>query len=92
MGQAFFTLSLGIGSMAIFGSYIGKDHSLAGESVNIMVLDTIVALLAGLRYFRQRSLSEWTQEPVPPGFRYNTQYLQQHACRKGMGGCFSFFF
>lgn len=51
MGQAFFTLSLGIGSMAIFGSYIGKDHSLAGESVNIMVLDTVVALLAGFAIF-----------------------------------------
>ena len=43
MNQAFFTLSLGIGSMAIFGSYIGKDRSLLGESVNITVLDTFVA-------------------------------------------------
>ena len=51
MGQAFFTLSLGIGSMAIFGSYIGKERSLTGESVNIMLLDTIVALLAGLIIF-----------------------------------------
>ena len=51
MGQAFFTLSLGIGSMAIFGSYIGKERSLTGESINIMVLDTIVALLAGLIIF-----------------------------------------
>ena len=51
MGQAFFTLSLGIGSMAIFGSYIGKERSLTGESVNIMLLDTFVALLAGMIIF-----------------------------------------
>ena len=51
MNQAFFTLSLGIGSMAIFGSYIGKDRSLMGESVNIIGLDTLVALLAGFIIF-----------------------------------------
>ena len=51
MNQAFFTLSLGIGSMAIFGSYIGKERSLAGESVNILVLDTFVAVTAGLIIF-----------------------------------------
>lgn len=48
MGQAFFTLSLGIGAMSIFGSYISKDRSLMGETVSICALDTIVALLAGL--------------------------------------------
>ena len=51
MNQAFFTLSLGMGSMAIFGSYIGKDRSLMGESVNIICLDTLVAILAGLIMF-----------------------------------------
>ena len=51
MNQAFFTLSLGIGSMAIFGSYIGKEHSLMGESVRVCVLDTFVALCAGLIIF-----------------------------------------
>ena len=51
MNQSFFTLSLGIGSMAIFGSYIGKDRSLLGESVNIAVLDTFVALTSGLIIF-----------------------------------------
>lgn len=51
MNQAFFTLSLGIGSMAIFGSYIGKERSLAGESINILVLDTFVAIVAGLIIF-----------------------------------------
>ena len=51
MNQAFFTLSLGIGSMAIFGSYIGKERSLMGESINILVLDTFVAVTAGLIIF-----------------------------------------
>ncbi len=51
MNQAFFTLSLGIGAMAIFGSYIGKDHSLMGESVRVVVLDTFVAITAGLIIF-----------------------------------------
>lgn len=48
MSQAFFTLSLGLGSMAVFGSYLDKSRSLTGESVNIALLDTFVALLAGL--------------------------------------------
>ena len=51
MGQAFFTLSLGIGAMAIFGSYIGKDHTPTGETINICLLDTLVAFLAGLIIF-----------------------------------------
>ena len=51
MNQAFFTLSLGIGSMAIFGSYIGKERSLLGESVNITLLDTFVAVTSGLIIF-----------------------------------------
>ena len=51
MNQAFFTLSIGIGSMAIFGSYIGKDHTLLGESVNVILLDTFVAIMAGFIMF-----------------------------------------
>ena len=51
MNQAFFTLSLGIGSMAIFGSYIGKDHALMGEAVRVSLLDTMVALCSGLIIF-----------------------------------------
>ena len=51
MNQAFFTLSIGIGSMAIFGSYIGKERSLMGESVNVIILDTFVAITAGLIIF-----------------------------------------
>ena len=51
MGQSFFTLSLGISAMAIFGSYIGKERRLLGEALNIGVLDTLVALMAGLIIF-----------------------------------------
>lgn len=51
MNQAFFTLSLGIGAMAIFGSYIGKERSLLGESINIAFLDTFVAITSGLIIF-----------------------------------------
>jgi len=51
MGQAFFTLSVGIGSMLIFGSYIGKERSLTGESLNIMGLDLVAAFMAGMIIF-----------------------------------------
>ena len=51
MNQAFFTLSVGMGGMAIFGSYIEKDRSLMGESVNIIALDTFVAVIAGVIMF-----------------------------------------
>lgn len=51
MNQAFFTLSLGLGSMAIFGSYVDKNHTLLGESVNIAILDTFVAFVSGLIIF-----------------------------------------
>ena len=51
MGQAFFTLSLGIGALAIFGSYIGKRKSLTGEAIWVTVLDTFVAIMAGLIIF-----------------------------------------
>ncbi len=51
MGQAFFTLSIGMGSIAIFGSYIDKKHSLSGEAIRITALDTSVAFMAGLIIF-----------------------------------------
>ncbi len=51
MNQAFFTLSLGVGAMAIFGSYIGKDRALTGEAVRVSLLDTMVALCSGLIIF-----------------------------------------
>ena len=51
MGQAFFTLSLGIGALAVFGSYIGKSKRLTGEAIWVIVLDTFVAIMAGLIIF-----------------------------------------
>ena len=51
MGQAFFTLSLGIGAIAIFGSYIDKEYTLAREALNVGILDTLVAFLSGLIIF-----------------------------------------
>jgi len=51
MNQAFFTLSIGMGSMAIFGSYIGKERALLGEAVHVAVLDTFVAFASGLIIF-----------------------------------------
>ena len=51
MNQAFFTLSLGIASMEIFGSYMSREHTLTGEAVRICALDTFVALMAGLIIF-----------------------------------------
>lgn len=51
MNQAFFTLSLGIGAMAIFGSYINKERTLMGEAINVAILDTFVAFVSGLIIF-----------------------------------------
>ena len=71
MNQAFFTLSLGIGSMAIFGSYIDKDRSLLGESVNVVCLDTFVALVAGLIMF-PACASFGIEVDAGPGLLFNT--------------------
>ncbi|MCB7317956.1 sodium-dependent transporter [Lacrimispora sp. 210928-DFI.3.58] len=51
LGQSFFTLSIGIGALAIFGSYIGKERSLTGEAISVTLLDTLVAFMAGLIIF-----------------------------------------
>ncbi len=71
MNQAFFTLSLGMGSMAIFGSYINKERSLMGESINVIILDTIVALTAGLIIFPACS-SMGVDVGAGPGLLFNT--------------------
>lgn len=51
MGQSFFSLSIGIGALAIFGSYIGKERALTGEAISVTLLDTSVAIMAGLIIF-----------------------------------------
>ena len=86
MGQAFFTLSLGIGAMAIFGSYIGGERTLLSESVNITLLDTFVALMAGLIIFPPAFPSASTRAgPRPRIRRHAAQYLRRHGGRPGMG-------
>ena len=71
MNQAFFTLSLGIGSMAIFGSYIGKERSLMGESVNVIILDSFVAITAGLIIF-PACFTYDLEVGAGPGLLFNT--------------------
>ena len=71
MNQAFFTLSIGIGSMAIFGSYIGKERSLMGESVNVIALDTFVAIVAGLIMF-PACYTYGIEVDAGPGLLFNT--------------------
>jgi len=71
MNQAFFTLSLGIGSMAIFGSYLGKDRSLLGESISIAALDSIVAVVAGLIIF-PACFTYDLEVGAGPGLLFNT--------------------
>lgn len=76
MNQAFFTLSLGIGAMAIFGSYIGKGRALLGEAVNVAILDTFVAFtgrsdhLPGVLCLRRG-----TGQRSKPDLRYAAEYL-----------------
>lgn len=71
MNQAFFTLSLGIGSMAIFGSYIDKNRTLLGESVNVILLDTFVAITAGLIIF-PACFSFGVEVNAGPGLLFDT--------------------
>ena len=71
MGQAFFTMSIGIGSMTIFGSYIGRERSLTGESLRIGALDTFVAIMAGLIIF-PACFSFGVQPDAGPGLVFIT--------------------
>ncbi len=66
MGQAFFTLGLGVGSIGIFGSYIGRDRSLLGESVTIVSLDTLIAFTSGLIIFPACSAFGVSPDSGPP--------------------------
>lgn len=66
MTHAFFTLSVGIGAMEIFGSYQKREHSIPGEAKNIVLLDTFVALMAGLSLFRHVSHMVYSRMRVRP--------------------------
>ncbi len=72
MNQAFFTLSVGMGSMAIFGSYIDKSRSLLGESLNVIALDTSVAIVAGLIIFPACFTYNGGEVDGGPGLLFNT--------------------
>jgi NSS family neurotransmitter:Na+ symporter len=86
MSQAFFTLSIGIGSLAIFGSYIGKERSLLGESINIASLDTAHFIIAGLIIFPACfSFGVDPGEGSRPCFCNLAQYLQCYERREDMG-------
>jgi NSS family neurotransmitter:Na+ symporter len=91
LGQAFFTLSLGIGSMAIFGSYIGRDRSLLGESVVVTALDTFVALSAGLIIFP--ACFAYNLEPnAGPGLIFVTLPVMFNNMPQGQGRIWSTLF
>ena len=84
MGQAFFTLSLGIGCMTIFGSYVGRRHSLVKEAAWIIAIDTIVALLAGLVIF-PACLSYGVEPSSGPGLIF---IALPEVCSRMAGGAF----
>ena len=83
MGQAFFTLSIGVGSMAIFGSYLDKSRSLTGESLNIMLLDTAVAVISGLIIFPSCFAFQVAPEsgPSPVSYTHLDVYKRQRQSR-----------
>lgn len=67
MTQAFFTLSVGMGSMEIFGSYLGKERKLTGEAINVLVLDTLIAFVAGIIV-------------IPACISFGIRRMQDHHC------------
>ncbi|NPD30856.1 sodium-dependent transporter [Eggerthellaceae bacterium zg-1084] len=71
LGQAFFTMSVGIGGLAIFGSYIDKDHALTGEALRIAGLDTFVAIVSGLVIF-PACFAYGVSPDAGPGLVFNT--------------------
>lgn len=92
MNQAFFTLSIGMGSMAIFGSYIGKERSLMGESVNIALLDTFVAIASGLIIFPACFAYNVSVESGPPLIFVTLPNIFNHMAGGRIWGSFFFIF
>lgn len=81
MNQSFFSLSLGIGSMAIFGSYLKKDRSLMGEVANVICLDTFVAFTCRFIIFSPRLLCirRGSRFRSQPGIHYPAQHFNNMA-------------
>ncbi len=92
MNQAFFTLSIGMGSMAIFGSYIGKERSLMGESVNIALLDTFVAIASGLIIFPACFAYDVSVASGPPLIFVTLPNIFNHMAGGRIWGSFFFMF
>ncbi len=92
MNQAFFTLSIGMGSMAIFGSYIGKERSLLGESVNIALLDTFVAIASGLIIFPACSAFDVAVDSGPSLIFVTLPNIFNHMAGGRIWGSFFFIF
>ncbi len=92
MNQAFFTLSIGMGSMAIFGSYIGKDRSLMGESLTISLLDTFVAIASGLIIFPACFAYNVNVESGPPLIFVTLPNIFNHMAGGRIWGSFFFIF
>ncbi len=92
MNQAFFTLSIGMGSMAIFGSYIGKERSLLGESVNVALLDTFVAIASGLIIFPACFAYGVNPESGPPLIFVTLPNIFNHLPGGRIWGSFFFIF
>ena len=92
MNQSFFSLSLGIGSMAIFGSYLKKDRSLMGEAVNVICLDTFVALTAGLIIFPACSAFGVQAEAGPPLVFITLPNIFNNMAGGRLWGCLFFLF
>ena len=86
MNQAFFTLSLGIAAMEIFGSYMSKDHTLPSESIKICALDTFVAIMAGLIIFPACFFIRCSARPRPcSDFRNTSECVRKYGRRKNLG-------
>ena len=92
MNQAFYSLSLGIGCMSIFGSYIGKKRTLLGEAVNVAVLDTVVAISAGLIII-PACFAQGVEPGQGPGLVFVTlpNVFNQLACGRLWGSLFFLF-
>lgn len=92
MSQAFFTLSIGMGSMAIFGSYLDKSRSLGGEAISIVCLDTLVAILAGFIVIPACFAFDVPQSAGPPLIFITLPNIFQKMAGGTVWGAFFFLF
>lgn len=91
MTHAFFTLSVGMGSMSIFGSYLEKDHKITGEALNVVILDTLIAIIAGIIIIPS-CFAYGIQPDAGPSLLFITRRMYSVICRAAGYGkrCFSY--